>query len=104
MVIFIDIDKTICYIPDIPDTIDDAPDYSTALPIVENIRKGNRLYEQGHEITYWTARGSKTHKNWEGLTRIQLEKWGVKYHHLLMGKPYYDLFIDDKALNTEHWV
>lgn len=104
MVIFIDIDRTICYIPDGPGSSEDNPDYSKALPMTGNIRKANRLYEEGHEITYWTARGSKTGKDWEGTTRIQLEKWGAKYHHLMMGKPYYDLYIDDKVLNTKDWV
>jgi hypothetical protein len=31
------------------------------------------------------------------LTRMQLNKWKLKYHYLLMGKPSYDLFIDDRA-------
>ena len=26
----------------------------------------------------------------------QLNKWGAKFHELKMGKPAYDLFIDDK--------
>ena len=30
------------------------------------------------------------------LTEKQLEKWGVKYHELLFGKPHADVFIDDK--------
>ena len=28
---------------------------------------------------------------------MQLKKWKVKFHKLIMGKPSYDLFIDDKA-------
>lgn len=104
MVIFIDIDKTICYIPEGPGAGEDNPDYSKALPITGNIRKANRLYEQGHLITYWTARGSKTGKDWESITENQLQTWGVRYHFLKMGKPHYDLFIDDKALNTKDWV
>ncbi len=31
------------------------------------------------------------------FTNNQLVKWGVKFHKLIMGKPEYDLFIDDKA-------
>ena len=30
----------------------------------------------------------------------QLDNWNVKYHELRMGKPAYDLLIDDKALNS----
>ena len=27
-----------------------------------------------------------------------IKKWGVKYHKLIMGKPSYDLIIDDKSI------
>ena len=30
-------------------------------------------------------------------TKNQLEARGVKFHKLLLGKPRYDIFIDDKA-------
>jgi len=30
-------------------------------------------------------------------TKNQLEAWGVKFHKLLLGKPRYDIFIDDKV-------
>ena len=33
------------------------------------------------------------------LIRKQLEKWNVKYHKLKMGKPLYNLLVDDKMLN-----
>ena len=50
---------------------------------------------------YWTGRGSVTKINWYELTKKQLNEWGCKYHELRMGKPYYDLFIDDKNLNVK---
>jgi len=96
MIIYIDIDETICVTP--PDR-----DYSKATPIVENIEKANKLYDEGHEITYWTARGTKSGIDWTEITKKQLEKWGVKHHELRLGKPYYDLFIDDKNINTIDW-
>ena len=37
------------------------------------------------------------------LTEKQLEKWGVKYHELLFGKPHADVFIDDKAVSDTDW-
>jgi len=52
---------------------------------------------------YWTARGAKTGFDWSGLTSQQLQSWGCKYHELRLDKPYYDLYIDDKVLNTEDW-
>ena len=34
------------------------------------------------------------------LTKSQLNKWGVKYHQLVMGKLHFDLLIDDKVVNS----
>ena len=94
MVIYVDIDETICKTPD-------SRDYSEAVPIVENIKKINDLYDQGHEIVYWTARGTLTGKDWTEVTEDQFRKWGVKYHDLKLKKPFYDLFIDDRAINSD---
>ena len=33
----------------------------------------------------------------------QLDGWGVKYHSVKLGKPHYDLFIDDRSINNEAW-
>jgi hypothetical protein len=96
MVIYIDIDETICHSPD-------KPNYTTSIPIAENIAKANKLYDEGHLIVYWTARGTATGIDWTNTTKNQLAQWGVKYHDLKFGKPSYDLFIDDKNLNTENW-
>ena len=97
MVIYVDIDETICYYNE----ISGVRDYSKALPIKKNIQKINQLYDQGNTIVYWTARGTLTGKNWYNLTKTQLDKWGAKYHELRMGKPCYDLFIDDKNINSD---
>ena len=37
------------------------------------------------------------------LTEAQLKMWGCKYHELIMGKPHADIFIDDKAMNSEDY-
>jgi hypothetical protein len=97
MIIYIDIDDTICYSPN-------KPDYTDSTPIYENINKANQLYDSGHTIVYWTARGTVTGKNWRQVTEKQFKEWGVKYHELKFGKPNYDLFIDDKNINTKEWV
>lgn len=89
-VIYVDIDETICLTPDNP------RDYLAAQPILVNIEKINKLYDEGNTIVYWTARGSRTQKNYYDLTKKQLDEWGVKYNELRVDKPYYDLFIDDK--------
>lgn len=98
MIIYIDIDDTICYRED-----DTGLDYSKSKPIVEAIKKANDLYDQGHTIIYWTARGTKTRIDWSEITKKQFENWGVKYHELKFGKPAYDIFIDDKNMNSEKW-
>ena len=68
MVIYIDIDETICNSPD-------KPDYSNSTPIMENIDKANKLYEQGNLIVYWTARGTGTGVDWTEVTKRQFKEW-----------------------------
>lgn len=97
MIIYVDIDDTICYYSKNKKKLD----YSTAKPIVENINKINKLYDEGNTITYWTARGTVTGIDWTDITKEQLNKWNAKYHNLKLGKPNYDIFIDDKALNSK---
>lgn len=95
MVIYVDIDETICFYKD-------KRDYNLAIPDLENIKKINTLYEEGHTIKYWTARGSITKIDWYDITRKQLAMWGCKYHELSVGeKPHYDLLICDKAKRIE---
>jgi hypothetical protein len=96
MVIYIDIDETICNSPD-------KPNYTNSTPIVVNIEKENKLYDEGNTIVYWTARGTQTGIDWTDVTKKQFSDWGVKYHDLKFGNPYYDLFIDDKNINTLNW-
>jgi uncharacterized ubiquitin-like protein YukD len=95
MNIYVDIDETIC-------NYQGERRYDLAVPILENIEKINILYEEGHEITYWTARGSITGINWFDITKTQLDTWGCKYHKLITGqKPAYDLLICDKTKRIE---
>ena len=96
MIIFVDIDETICNTPE-------NRNYRESTPIKENIEKINKLYDEGNTIVYWTARGSGSGKDWLELTLRQLEDWGAKYHKASTGKPSYDLFICDKAVNSERY-
>ena len=100
MNIYVDIDETICYVKGDKNT---ARDYSDALPIEKNIRAINTFYDEGHTIVYWTARGTVTGIDWSELTKQQFEEWGVKYHDIKFGKPNYDIFIDDKSINSRAW-
>ena len=48
---------------------------------------------------------SKAKEEGYELTVQQLKDWNVKYHELIMGKPSYDIIIDDKAYNyNENWI
>jgi CMP-N,N'-diacetyllegionaminic acid synthase len=95
-IIYIDVDETICNTPE-------DRDYTKSSPIDQNIKKANLLYDQGNKIVYWTARGTVTGIDWREVTEKQFGEWGVKYHDLKFGKPYYDIFIDDKNMNTKDW-
>ena len=97
MIVYIDIDETIAQTPE-------DRNYSLSTPMRENIKKANKYYEEGHTVIYWTARGSGSGIDWYDITKDQLNSWGVKYHDLKLGKPIYDLFIDDKAMNPNEWI
>ena len=93
----VDIDGTICETDTYDPNSDQFPDYSDSSPIQDRINHINALYDDGHEIHYWTARGSVSGIDWTDFTTKQLDSWGVKYHSVSTGKPAYDIWIDDKA-------
>ena len=97
MKIFVDLDNTLCH-------TDNSHDYYKSTPYMFAINEVNKLYDQRHIITIYTARGSSSGINWSDLTKSQLKEWGVKYHTLIdKGKPSWDLLIDDKVLNANDW-
>ena len=89
-----DIDGTIC---------SQESDYSQAKPIQEVIDKLNKKYDEGYKIVLFTARGTETGIDWSEVTAEQLERWGVKYHTLLFGKPAGLKYIDDKGISVYQW-
>ena len=91
----IDIDGTIC--------TNTYGDYENGVPFYDRISYVNYLYKSGHTIKFFTARGSGTGIDWEEITRKQLNDWNVSFHELILGKPEGDIFIDDKAFNSEAW-
>ena len=95
-IICFDIDNVIC-------KTGKDKNYKKSKPILKNIKTINLLYEKGHQIHYWTARGANSGKNWDELTVQQLNSWGVRYNSINMGKPHYDIWIDDKAINAKHF-
>lgn len=90
---FIDLDNTLCFT--------EKNNYENSVPILERINYVNNLKEKGNHITIWTARGSKSGIDHSELTKKQLKDWKVNYDDLVLGKPDYDIYIDDKSWNVE---
>lgn len=93
------------YIVDIDGTIlkTNGGDYENSKPIQDRIDKINLLYDIGHEVHYYSARGAVSGIDWNEFTKKQLDDFGVKYTSCETGKPHYDLWIDDKAINSEEF-
>ena len=93
-----DIDNVICFTK--------KKNYKNPKPNKFAIKKINELYNRGHTIKFFTGRYMgrnkeniiKAKKQGYEMTSKQLNKWNIKYHKLIFGKPSFDLFIDDKAL------
>jgi len=90
---FIDLDNTLCKTH--------GNDYVNSSPIVERIQYVNDLKQEGNYVVIWTARGSRSGNDYRDLTTKQLAEWGVSYDELLLGKPDYDVYIDDKSFQVE---
>jgi FMN phosphatase YigB (HAD superfamily) len=97
-VLCFDIDNTICKTK--------GNNYIKAVPIKLAIRKINELYDNGYYIKLFTSRFMgrneekilKAKKQGYKITLNQLKNWNIKYHKLILGKPSYDLFIDDRSI------
>lgn len=81
----IDLDGVLC------ETV--PPDkYEQARPIKENIDIVNRLYDKGYNIIVSTSRSWSTYD----ITKLWLQKHGVRYTDLCMAKVLAHAYIDDK--------
>jgi hypothetical protein len=85
--------------------------YKSSKPNKKIINLINKLYLK-NRIIIFTARymgrsdGRVNLAKKKGLkfTKNQLKSWGLNYHKLIMGKPSYDIFVDDKNLEfTSNW-
>jgi capsule biosynthesis phosphatase len=101
-----DIDGVIC-------TKTNKNNYIKSKPIKKNIKIINKLYNKGFKIIIFTGRYmgrnnnnlQKAMRQGLKLTERQLKKWQVKYNKLYMGKPSYDLFVDDKNIFfKKNWI
>ena len=93
--IWFDIDGTI--------TDTDFKDYNISTPDEAMITLINNLYDRGHRIILFTARGGISGIDWRETTENQLKKWGLKYDELITGYPK-DLIVDDCALRPDEFL
>ena len=62
----------------------------------------NKLHELGEEIVIYTSRGWMKGEDWLSaldFTVKQLDDAGVKYDEIIH-KPFFDIYIEDKAINS----
>ncbi|MDO8634245.1 MAG: phosphoheptose isomerase [archaeon] len=98
--------KTICFDLDNVICSQTTGDYENAVPDRTAIKLVNSLHSQGHRIIIYTSRFMGRNNNdakaaqAEGyqFTFQQLKGWGVKFHELFLGKPKYDVLVDDRAV------
>ena len=87
-------------------------EYSEALPIFNVINKINKLFDAGHCIIIYTARGMNTYSgnvdfielNLRKVTEETLSKFGVKYTSLVFGKLCGDYYVDDKNILIDRFL
>ena len=102
-IIYVDIDGCICTTSyDHKNFEDNVSSYINVVPYHDRIERINELFEEGHHIVYWTARGCKSGIDMTEITKNQLQRWGAKYSDLQVGtKPHFDMYICDKSWNSE---
>lgn len=94
-----DIDNTVCTTK--------GTNYRKARPKKKVIKLINNLYMKGNTIIFFTARFmgrnnnniQKAYKQGYKFTKNQLISWDIKFHKLIMGKPSFDILVDDKSIN-----
>ena len=83
--------------------------YKKSFPKKKIIKKINDLKLNGHTIKIFTSRymgrnlenSKRVKKKYYNITMKQLLNWGLKFDELIMGKPTYDIYIDDKSYNSK---
>ena len=100
--IAVDIDGTLTEKGKFPDIFKTTPEdllksYKEVTPNKFMIDWVNKMYDKGYVIFLFTSRSD--------LFQSHLKEWlkenHVKYHYYIMGKPYYDMIVDDKAIRPD---
>jgi histidinol phosphatase-like enzyme len=97
--------KTICFDLDGVICSQTPSEYDKAEPNAAMIAMINRFHDEGYRIIIHTARfmsraggdPARARELGDAFTRAQLEGWGLKFDELYLGKPSYDLLVDDRA-------
>ena len=72
-------------------------DYKILKKDNERIKILNSYYDKGHEIHVWVEDTSLFLHN----ILKELEGWGCKFNYIKLGKPAYDILIDDNSFGSD---
>jgi capsule biosynthesis phosphatase len=105
MRIVVDLDGTICHLKK------SGQSYADVAPHVGAAERLRELRAAGHYIIIQSARNMQTCesnvgkvlKNVGKITLEWLEKHGIEYDEIYLGKPNAHVYIDDRALRFESW-
>ena len=87
-----DLDGTIC--PNVEEQ-----EYMTVEPFIGAKDVINTLKNAGHTIIIHTARDEK----WKSITEFWLQDRGIPYDELILGKPFANIYIDNKGYRFTKW-
>ncbi len=93
MTIIVDLDGVLC-------TEERTFERALARPIEGARESITALRNQGHTVVIYSARSWSEQR----LTQDWLERHGFQYDGLILGKPVYDLWIDDRAVRFTDWA
>jgi capsule biosynthesis phosphatase len=98
-----DLDGTLCET--------EGSNYLDSVPKKDMIDRVNSLYDRGHTVIIFTARGMgstfNSKEDAEDMYYVLTENWltdnGVKFHKLFLGKPAGDVYVDDKGMRPDEF-
>lgn len=107
LTLVVDVDGTLCEIVH-------GGNYKDAAPKIDVIEAVNRMYAAGHVVILHSARGMRTYagdinqieKHIRPVMEAWLRKHNVKYHVLVLGKPWGKnvRYIDDNAMHIHEFL
>lgn len=92
MRLIIDLDGTIC-------SEEKTFSRSMAKPKKNAVESINKLFNEGHTIIIYSSRSWLEYE----MTIDWLNRYKIKFHQLILGKPIGDYWIDDRAIKFNSW-